>query len=85
MTGGVFRMGSQEFYPDEGPVHDERVESFAIEQHLVTNAQFSVFVADSGHVTVAERPLDRALFPDLADEELEPGALMFEPTPDQLI
>jgi formylglycine-generating enzyme len=44
-----------------------------------------VFVADSGHVTVAERPLDRALFPDLADEELEPGALMFEPTPDQLI
>jgi sulfatase modifying factor 1 len=81
LTGGVFRMGSREFYPDEGPVHDERVEPLAIEQHPVTNAQFAEFVADTGYVTMAERPLDRALFPDLADEELEPGALVFTPTP----
>ena len=33
-------MGSQQFYPDEGPVHDQRVAPFAIEQHPVTNAQF---------------------------------------------
>ena len=26
-------MGSQQFYPDEGPVHDEHVEPFAIERH----------------------------------------------------
>ena len=81
MTGGIFRMGSQEFYPDEGPVHDQRVEPFAIEQHPVTNAQFSEFVADTGHLTMAERPLDRALFPDLAGEDLKPGALVFTPTP----
>jgi formylglycine-generating enzyme len=58
-------MGSQQFYPDEGPVHDQRVGPFAIEQHPVTNAQFSEFVSDTGYVTVAERPLDPALFPDL--------------------
>jgi formylglycine-generating enzyme required for sulfatase activity len=33
-------MGSQQFYPDEGPVHDQRVGPFAIEQHPVTNASF---------------------------------------------
>jgi formylglycine-generating enzyme required for sulfatase activity len=62
-------------------VHDVHVEPFAIEQHPVTNAQFSVFVSDAGYVTVAERPLDRGLFPELAPDELEPGALVFTPTP----
>ena len=77
---GVFSMGSQQFYPDEGPVHDEHVEPFAIEPHPVTNAQFSEFVSETGYVTVAERPLDPALFPDLAADDLEPGALVFVAT-----
>jgi formylglycine-generating enzyme len=81
LSGGVFRMGSQQFYPDEGPVHDRHVEPFAIEQHPVTNAQFSEFVSDTGYVTVAERPLDQALFPQLASEELVAGSLVFTPTP----
>jgi formylglycine-generating enzyme len=80
LTGGVFRMGSRQFYPDEGPIHDERVEPFAIEQHPVTNAQFSEFVSETGYVTVAERPLDPALFPDLVADDLRPGALVFTPT-----
>ena len=53
-------MGSQQFYPDEGPVHTEHLDVFAIEQHPVTNAQFSDFVADTGYLTVAERPLEPA-------------------------
>jgi hypothetical protein len=60
LPGGAFQMGSQQFYPDEGPIHDRHVEPFAIEQHPVTNGQFSQFVADTGYVTVAERPLDPA-------------------------
>jgi formylglycine-generating enzyme len=80
LPGGVFCIGSEQFYPDEGPVHDEQVEPFAIEQHPVTNAQFSEFVSETGYVTVAERPLDPALFPDLAADDLEPGALAFSPT-----
>jgi formylglycine-generating enzyme len=51
-----------------------------MEQHPVTNAQFSEFVADTGYVTMAERPLDPALFPDLASDDLEPGALVFTAT-----
>lgn len=73
-------MGSQQFYPDEAPVHEEHVEPFAIEQHPVTNAQFSEFVSETGYVTVAERPLDPALFPGLPADDLEPGALVFSPT-----
>jgi formylglycine-generating enzyme len=73
-------MGSDQFYPDEGPVHPQQVKAFAIERHPVTNAQFSEFVADTGYLTVAERPLDPALFPDLAAEDLQPGALVFTPT-----
>jgi formylglycine-generating enzyme len=42
--------------------------------------RFSEFVADTGDLTVAERPLEPALFPDLAPEDLEPGALVFTPT-----
>jgi formylglycine-generating enzyme len=81
LPGGVFRMGSQQFYPDEGPVHDAQVGPFAIEQHPVTNAQYSQFVADTGYRTVAERPLEPALFPDLAPDDRAPGALVFTPTP----
>lgn len=73
-------MGSQQFYPDEGPVHDEHVEPFAIERHPVTNAQFSEFVSDTGYLTMAERSLDQALFPELAPEELEAGSLVFTAT-----
>ena len=49
-------MGSQQFYPDEAPVHEEHVEPFAIEQHPVTNAQFSEFVSETGYVTVGRAP-----------------------------
>ena len=74
-------MGSQQFYPDEGPVHEACVAPFAIERHPVTNAQFSEFIAETGYLTVAERPLEPRLFPDLAPSDLDPGALVFTPTP----
>jgi formylglycine-generating enzyme required for sulfatase activity len=46
----------------------------------VTNAQFAEFVDATGYVTVAERPLDPALYPGVAQEDLLPGALIFRPT-----
>ena len=81
VPAGTFAMGSDRFYRDEGPVHDEEVGALAIERHPVTNAQFARFVADTGHVTVAERPLDPELYPGVAPADLEPGALVFRPTP----
>ena len=80
LPGGAFRMGSTHFYPDETPVHSVTVAAVAVERHLVTNAQFASFVDDTGYVTVAERPLDPALYPDVAAADLAPGALVFRPT-----
>ncbi len=73
-------MGSTSFYPEEAPVHTATVGSLAVERHPVTNAQFAEFVADTGYVTVAERPLDPALYPGVATEDLLPGALVFRQT-----
>lgn len=81
LPGGSFRMGSTSFYPEEAPIHTASVETFAIERHPVTNAQFAEFVAATGYITVAERPLDPALYPGVAEEDLLPGALIFRGTP----
>lgn len=80
LSGGAFRMGSTSFYPEEAPIHTATVGAFAIERHPVTNAQFAAFVEATGYVTVAERPLEPALYPGVAPEDLRPGALIFRPT-----
>lgn len=81
IPGGSFRMGSTSFYPEEAPIHTVTVGSFAIERHPVTNAQFAEFVTETGYLTVAERPLDPALYPGVAPADLLPGALIFRGTP----
>jgi formylglycine-generating enzyme len=80
IPGATFRMGSTAFYPDEAPVHSVTVAPLAVERHPVTNAQFAEFVADTGYVTIAERPLDPALYPGVAPQDLLPGALVFRAT-----
>ena len=81
IPAGRFRMGSAEFYPEEQPVHERDVAAFLIDRYEVTNADFSAFVAATGYVTVAERPLDAELFPELSDDERLPGAMVFTATP----
>ncbi len=80
LPGGSFRMGSNDFYPEEAPAHTATVDGFAIERHPVTNAQFAQFVGDTGYVTIAEKPLDPTQFPDVPPEDRAPGALVFQPT-----
>ena len=80
IPGGVFRMGSVEFYPDERPVHDREVESFRIDRYPVTNAGYASFVAETGYLTVAERELDPDAFPGANPADLVPGAMVFTPT-----
>ena len=80
LPAGEFRMGSTNFYPEEAPTHNVTVGGFAIERYPVTNAQFAEFVDATGYVTVAERPLDPALYPGVAQEDLLPGALVFKAT-----
>ncbi|WP_026925176.1 SUMF1/EgtB/PvdO family nonheme iron enzyme [Glycomyces arizonensis] len=80
IAGRTFRMGSERFYPEEGPVVEVAVEPFAIARYAVTNRQFARFVEASGYVTTAERELDPAEFPGLDPAGLEAGSLVFTPT-----
>jgi formylglycine-generating enzyme len=81
LAGGEFAMGSEEHYPEEAPVHRVRIGPFAIDRYEVTNARFGAFVAATGYVTVAERPLDPADFPGAPPENLVAGSMVFVPTP----
>jgi formylglycine-generating enzyme required for sulfatase activity len=81
IPGGWFVMGSDDHYEEESPAHDEHVEGFSMDRHPVTNAQFAAFVAATGYVTVAERPLDPAQFPGAPQENLVPGSMVFTMTP----
>ena len=81
VEGGTFRMGCERFYPEEGPVHRVAVDGFWIERHPVTVRQFKRFVAATGYVTVAERPLDPADYPGADPALLVPGSLVFRKTP----
>lgn len=78
IPGGTFWMGSEDFYPEERPVHEVAVGSFAIDPHAVTVGQFAQFVEATSHVTDAERALDPALYLRADPEMLVPGSLVFE-------
>ena len=80
IPAGEFLMGSEEFYPEEGPVRRVAVDGFWMDEHAVTAADFRRFVRETGYVTVAERPLDPADYPDADPELLVPGALVFRQT-----
>jgi formylglycine-generating enzyme len=77
---GTFAMGSDEFYPEEQPVHRVSVDGFWIDEHPVTAADYRRFVRETGYTTVAERPLDSADYPDADPELLVPGSLVFRKT-----
>jgi formylglycine-generating enzyme len=78
IPGGTFLMGSNDFYPEEQPVHRVTVDGFWIDENPVTVAEFGRFVRDTGYVTVAERPLEPATYPDADPDMLVPGGLVFQ-------
>lgn len=44
IPGGTFRMGSNNHYPEEAPVHRVPVDGFWIDTTPVTNKQFKQFI-----------------------------------------
>lgn len=88
VRGGTFDMGSNGdkwSLPREFPQHKVRVNSFYIDEHEVTNAEFAAFVKATGYVTIAEKPADwdelkKQLPPGTPkppDDKLAPGSLVF--------
>lgn len=81
LPGGRFRMGSDRHYAEEAPAHEAEVGAFWIDRTPVTNRQFDAFVAATGHVTVAEIAPRAEDYPGARPELLQPGSLVFMPTP----
>jgi formylglycine-generating enzyme required for sulfatase activity len=73
---GEFDMGDT-VYREEGPLQRTRVGGFWMDRTEVSNAEFARFVAATGYVTVAERPVDTVRHPDLKGPLLQAGAVVF--------
>jgi formylglycine-generating enzyme required for sulfatase activity len=84
VPGGTFQMGSNDFYPEERPVHPVAVDGFWMDEHAVTNAEFRRFVQATGYRTLAERPPNPAEYPDADPALLVPGALVFRRPPQRV-
>jgi formylglycine-generating enzyme required for sulfatase activity len=80
VPAGSFAMGSEDFYPEEGPVHRVELDGFWIDEHPVTVAEFRRFVKATGYVTCAEHAPDPEAYPDADPASLVPGSLVFRMT-----
>lgn len=81
VTGGRTLLGSSSHYPEERPQVEVGVGDVWWDVHPVTNAEFAHFVAETGHVTVAERAPDPADFPGADPDLLVPGSQLFVQPP----
>ena len=79
IPAGASWIGSDDFYPEERPSTKVTVAAFQLERSPVTNEQFARFVADTGWVTTAERPIPDDIV-GIPPELREPGSLVFTPT-----
>ena len=81
IPGGTFLMGSNfEGYDEESPPHTVTVDGFFMDENPVTVGQFQRFVKETGYVTIAERPLDPAYYPNVDPSALVPGSMVFHRT-----
>ena len=81
LAGGRFRMGSDDFYPEERPCREVEVGAFEIDVAPVTNRDFAEFIAATGYATLAERAPDPALYPEADPAMLRPGSSVFTTPP----
>src|SRR5690242_5614140 len=79
IPGGMFRMGSDQHYPEEAPVHHVTVDGFWMDRAPVTNRQFRAFVEATGYVTFAEIAPRAEDYPGALPHMLKAGSLVFTP------
>ncbi|MBI1197787.1 MAG: SUMF1/EgtB/PvdO family nonheme iron enzyme [Phenylobacterium sp.] len=77
IEAGRFLQGAAPARAEEGPPRPTEVGAFWIDRTEVTNADFARFVAATGYVTLAERPLDPRNYPGLSGDDLKPSAIVF--------
>lgn len=75
IPGGAFLMGSEKGLGHETPIHEVKVDSFYLDIHEVTNAEFATFVEATSYLTDAERWKWSIVFdPDSDSRERVAGA-----------
>src|SRR4029077_12040818 len=89
IPGGELVMGTEDpkSMTNERPPYRVKLDSYWIDEHDVTNAEFRKFVEATGYLTTAEKPVDWEQLkkqvppgtPKPADEMLKPGSLVFTP------
>jgi formylglycine-generating enzyme required for sulfatase activity len=79
IPGGTFRMGSDQHYPEEAPVHRVTVDGFWMDRTPVTNRQFKEFAAATGQKTFAEICPDPKNYPGSLPHMIFAGSLVFTP------
>ena len=78
IPGGTFTMGSDfKDFPEEHPPHRVTVDGFWMDTRTVTNDDFTRFTRATRYLTVAERAMDPAMYPDLPPAQLVPGSMVF--------
>ena len=77
VPGTTYLMGSDRHYPEERPAHRVSVDGFWMDRYPVTNERFARFVAETGHVTLAEIAPDPAQYPGALPHMLYAGSLVF--------
>ena len=77
IPGGEFRMGSDDHYPEERPVHRVSVDGFWMDRSPVSNERFTRFIGATNHTTFAEIAPSGADYPGALPEMLHPGSLVF--------
>lgn len=82
---GTFRIGANGQLPEERSAEGVTVSGFCMDTHEVTNAQFAEFVEATGYVTVAERPLPVEQFPNVPDDQRQPGSVVFQRVPTEQV
>ncbi|MDG0817669.1 formylglycine-generating enzyme family protein [Bdellovibrio svalbardensis] len=80
IPAGEFWMGDSEGqFPDARPQVKVQLDSFWMDKYVVTNKDFSSFVAATGYITLAERPLSADDYPEVNPEDLQPASIVFTP------
>ncbi len=65
IPGDSTRIGAGAQLPEEQPIRSLRISPFYLDRTEVSNDRFAAFVAATGYVTVAERPLTVEQLPEL--------------------
>jgi sulfatase modifying factor 1 len=80
VPGGTAVVGNDHYYSEERPLREVTVTDVWFDRHPVTNAEFAEFVAETGHLTVAEIAPDPDDFPGADPALLVPGSQVFTQT-----